>query len=574
MRFVDDERDYGHALFVPYADKTLSYLLNFVSLRFKTYFSNVRYPIIPLLTIAPRGGDICLLLHPNYLKEMPIFHTKKGFSVQGWRLQAVKCSSDHFVDLVACTLEPSYREMNICLVDFNQCQDGSCILPIYVCDGHQDCDSDEQTKCNQTVTLPTVNCPNSDFWVDNNHSISAHSVCDAISQGDDGEDELICLYLNTSQIIRRYGSQKDLSRTGSLFNSALAFPTKHCIFIRGADRTISNIDNSRLLPCIHILCPGMFKCRHSYCIDIVAICDGVVDCPESEDESSCLNIYCPGMTKCRGETKCVPTWNICDGRSDCLLNQDDEATCYKCPEYCKCNSYYIECILNEIIPWRIQNMPVKIMIAILTKNTFDFAFVDNYVNLLHLDISNNKARNLIDSSTKQSQYLTYKLFLFNASGNLLSDMYVMNEPYFHFIQIVDLSWNKLSRFVNIPPKLKILYLQNNLIMFIWYEQFPNKDNLRFLDLRNNPVRAIHLANILTIMTNLRYLKSPDQILCCILPINLKCAHHILYCKGLCSSKLYSFLFLSISVANLLVSFAVTIRCIIALCRNLEGDDKY
>ena len=120
---------------------------------------------------------------------MPIFHTTEGFSVQGWRLKKVKCSLNHVVDLVVCTVEPSYRELSICPVDYYQCEDKSCILSIYVCDGYQDCDSDEQqTECNQTVTLPTFNCPNSGFWLRNNHYISAHSVCDGIIQCDDGED--------------------------------------------------------------------------------------------------------------------------------------------------------------------------------------------------------------------------------------------------------------------------------------------------------------------------------------------------------------------------------------------------
>ena len=165
---------------------------------------------------------------------MPIFHTTEGFSVQGWRLKKVKCSLNHVVDLVVCTVEPSYRELSICPVDYYQCEDKSCILCIYVCDGHQDCESDEQqTECNQTVTLPTLNCPN-------------------------------------------------------------ILSPRPCTFTRKTRNDFSNVDNSHLLHCRHVLCPGMFKCRHNYCIYIVAICDGVVDCPESEDERSCLNIYCPG----------------------------------------------------------------------------------------------------------------------------------------------------------------------------------------------------------------------------------------------------------------------------------------
>ena len=79
----------------------------------------------------------------------------------------------------------------------------------------------------------------------------------------------------------------------------------------------------------------------------------------------------------------------------------------------------------------------------------------------------------------------------------------------------------------------------------------------FFYIRNNPVPAIHLANILATMSNLRYFRSSGKILCCILSINFKYFYHKMYCKGLWCSKL-NILFLSISVVNLLVSFAVTI----------------
>ena len=178
------------------------------------------------------------------------------------------------------------------------------------------------------------------------------------------------------------------------------------------------------------------------------------------------------MIKCRGETKCVPTWNICDSRSDCLLNQDDEATCYKCPEYCKCNSYYIECMLYEIIPWRTK----KIMKVISTKETFDFAFLEDNLHLFYLDISTSNTRNLIDNSNKQNQDIAH-LFLFNGSANLLSEIHVMIQSYFQSIQIIDLSNKRLFHFVNIPPKLKIVYLKSNLLVLIGHQNFLNKHSL-------------------------------------------------------------------------------------------------
>ena len=573
------ERDYGHPLFVRHDDKTLAYLLNFVSLQFKTYFSNVSSPIIPLLTTSFRlGRRYCLLLHPDYLKEMPIFHTWQGFSLQGWRLQTVECSSNNVIDLIICQMEPLIREVGICPVDYYQCQDRSCILSIYVCDGHQDCDSDEQqTECNQTVTLPTVNCPNSDFWLENNHSISGHSVCDGISQCGDEEDELMCHNGNihkTSNPTRIISGLHEKIKDGiDKLNSGDILSSRPCTFMRNIDKYFSNIDNSHLLHCRHVLCPGMFKCGHSYCIDIVAICDGVVDCPDSEDESSCLNLYCPGMIKCRGETKCVPTWNICDGRSDCVLNQDDEATCYNCPEYCKCNSYYVECILSEMFSRELNNIVIKIMKLIITRDTVDIAFLVNYLDLLYLDISTNRLRNLTNSLNEHNLYKTY-LYLFNASGNLLHETYFMSASYFRFIQIIDLSNNKLVNIANIPPKLKILYLNDNLIILIWDQIIPNNHDLHLLDIRDNPLRIIHLVNMMKRLTSLRYFLTSTELYCCILPYNVKCSVDKMICKGLFSLKIVNITFFLFSMVTFLMSFARTIKCIMAQNRNKEGDGEY
>ena len=66
--------------------------------------------------------------------------------------------------------------------------------------------------------------------------------------------------------------------------------------------------------------------------------------------------------------------------------------------------------------------------------------------------------------------------------------------------------------------------------------------MQFLDLRNNPLRIIHLANIIEKFTGLRYLLTSTELFCCILPSNLKGFFHKMICKGLCSFKLSIFHF--------------------------------
>ena len=47
--------------------------------------------------------------------------------------------------------------------------------------------------------------------------------------------------------------------------------------------------------CYHTVCLESYKCRLSYCIPLRKVCDGVIDCPNGDDEASCANITCPGL---------------------------------------------------------------------------------------------------------------------------------------------------------------------------------------------------------------------------------------------------------------------------------------
>ena len=41
----------------------------------------------------------------------------------------------------------------------------------------------------------------------------------------------------------------------------------------------------------------MYHCPDSFCLPFHKVCDGMLDCPEGEDEIHCNNYTCPGKHK-------------------------------------------------------------------------------------------------------------------------------------------------------------------------------------------------------------------------------------------------------------------------------------
>ena len=96
--------------------------------------------------------------------------------------------------------------------------------------------------------------------------------------------------------------------------------------------------------CHHVACFQTYKCLESYCIPIRKLCDGIIDCPNQEDEHDCRDFACPGHLKCHGQSFCVPTWELCDGTKQCPYG-DDEKYCQICPEGCSCSGSVVSCMM-------------------------------------------------------------------------------------------------------------------------------------------------------------------------------------------------------------------------------------
>ena len=81
------------------------------------------------------------------------------------------------------------------------------------------------------------------------------------------------------------------------------------------------------------------------------VCDGNLDCPDSDDEMFCADFNCVGLLRYRHDNICVHPTDICDGIIHCPMSLDDEKFCYMatCPEMCICRGSAVKCVLLRSI---------------------------------------------------------------------------------------------------------------------------------------------------------------------------------------------------------------------------------
>ncbi len=112
---------------------------------------------------------------------------------------------------------------------------------------------------------------------------------------------------------------------------------KLCIFDRKENTTFY------LYYCMLYECPLHFKCSISYCIHHMHVCDGIIDCPDGEDEHNklCTDHICHHMFKCVYGSHCLDITQLCDGIKHCndeTISGEDESLCEakQCAPGCNC----------------------------------------------------------------------------------------------------------------------------------------------------------------------------------------------------------------------------------------------
>ncbi|KAL3878479.1 hypothetical protein ACJMK2_030824 [Sinanodonta woodiana] len=231
--------------------------------------------------------------------------------------------------LMTSTISPSTSTIGpVCKEDEFQCNDGSCIAKMYVCDGHPHCSGGEEENINCKCSLDQFRCSSgqcisSQFRCDGNiHCLdqsdeinctncigkpcssglclwSLHKKCNGLIDCSDFSDELGCA--------RRVGQR--LCRNG------LWVPmNKWC---DGIDDCFDNSDEKSCGECS----PSQFQCLNGKCIMMDWRCDGQVDCSEREDEADCGK--CSAQEHTCSDYSCVPQQKICNGINDCETGTDE-----------------------------------------------------------------------------------------------------------------------------------------------------------------------------------------------------------------------------------------------------------
>ena len=315
------------------------------------------------------------------------------------------------------------------------------------------------------------------------------------------------------------------------------------------------------------------------------MCDGVPDCPQSQDEKDCNDSRCPGnymdhawyvnrshinticchicmyelmkcfdlgLLLCKQDSICVAPHEICDGTVHCRLFQDDELLCDTvesdgCADGCVCVGTIVYCKTPKIHDLKHLSPQLKILIL---RNTvfgglhFSLArFRDIYIFEIH------------DSDVSKST-LSHNMFFNTISAYKL----VITTT-----KIKYLVTNAFPRM----PRLKVIHVENSRIVGIHRHAFHNLSNLnnitlfncgivyvssysfctayevQHLNISNNELKHLRrhtfacLDTILTIDLTVNYLTFielgnnqvklisihvSDVYLCCHIPSSIECIH--------------------------------------------------
>ncbi|ELK04590.1 Low-density lipoprotein receptor-related protein 1B [Pteropus alecto] len=223
-----------------------------------------------------------------------------------------------------------------CQVDQFSCGNGRCIPRAWLCDREDDCgdQTDEMASCDDDCGdgSDEVGCVHScfdnQFQCSSGRCIPGHWACDGDNDCGDFSDEtqINC----TKEEIR--------SPVGCNVNEFQCHPDGNCIpdlwRCDGEKDCEDGSDekgcNGTLRLCDH---KTKFSCRSTgRCINKAWVCDGDIDCEDQSDEDDCDSFLCgPPKYPCANDTSvCLQPEKLCNGRKDCPDGSDEGDLCDEC----------------------------------------------------------------------------------------------------------------------------------------------------------------------------------------------------------------------------------------------------
>ena len=302
-----------------------------------------------------------------------------------------------------------------------------------------------------------------------------------------------------------------------------------------------------LYHCDDYQCPHMYKCKGTYCIPTRMVCDGIMDCPDGQEEELCSNAVCPGLLRCRHDDICVHPTDICDGVIHCLASADDEKLCdmVQCPDGCICHGSAVKCTdvlpdftkslkyLKAIILEKLYipngytlRQPANLFYLNINECVFYYGMIDtalfrNHNNIQTLLLRSNNIQaikqntfvnmaNVLIIDIRENQINVLQSFAFNGMRSFhsldLSRMYITT--------IIPTTFTGLAELNN-------LNLSANLLTAIMKNTFIGLTDVQMIDLRYNPIVFIDTHAFYLIDDAIRvYFSRP--VYCCYISGNQHC----------------------------------------------------
>ena len=508
----------------------------------------IKPPITGKILILRKVGCFCLVSKPLVMVD-----------ITNWKQESCNCQTP----TILCQRDAIKRD-NWCTKFHWKCRDSTCILLKYRCDGVRNCldGSDEEmchticggsSNCIYNCKKPTCFCDIFYYQCTSGGCIPFEHVCDGISQCLSNDDETVCFkskHVYDAQEINNAcaGNCQDScknkwSKCAFIGGNDLCFPNSQiCVFERDIFGKVKFCPyTEHLRYCVNHECPGMFKCKDTYCIPLFTVCDGVYDCPDKGDENNCEVFSCPGYLKCNVDNVCVNLLDVCDDIIHCKFSKDDEAHCYQvreCPSNCICAGNIVKCTnkLNlvfkfghsvvlvldtiKVIKSRYKVSPNIVMLSLIKCNMDIISFKLPNLKYLRLEYSPLHIfdhhsfinfPNIIEIYLKLCLIHTVRDFSFN-------NLKQIEELNLSHINLFTIETKTFTGIVN----LQILLLNNNDLEIIPAKAFINLTQLDYIDLSGNNIGLIYSSMFNINAKKSLKLMTDSRELCCGFPINSNC----------------------------------------------------